>query len=50
MSDIALEQKIIGLHPKEGLYGELRIAVHDVEQIIGQQNYLLLKKIETIIT
>lgn len=41
-NDIVLEQKLIGLHPKEGLYGDLRIAVHDVEEIIGQQNYLLL--------
>lgn len=39
---IVLEQKTIGLHPKDGLYGDLRIAVHDVEEIIGQQNYLLL--------
>ena len=35
-------QKIIGLTPKEGLYGSLRTAVHNVEDLIGTQNYQIL--------
>jgi len=36
-------QKVIGLHPKDGLYGELRSAVHDVEELLKQnQSYRLL--------
>jgi len=31
----------IGLHPKDGLYGELRGAVHDVEELIGKDNFQL---------
>jgi len=35
-------QKRIGLNPKDGLYGELRIAVHDVEALLGSNDYKLL--------
>ncbi|MFD2167233.1 methyl-accepting chemotaxis protein [Thalassotalea euphylliae] len=35
-------QKTIGLNPKDGLYGALRSAVHDVETLIGKDDYLLL--------
>ncbi|MFT5758000.1 MAG: methyl-accepting chemotaxis protein [Alteromonadaceae bacterium] len=35
-------QQKIGLHPKDGLYGELRSAVHDVEEVLGSSNYKLL--------
>ena len=34
---VALQKKI-GLNPKEGLYGALRSAVHDVELLIGKSN------------
>ena len=34
-------QQSIGLHAKDGLYGELRGAVHDVEELIGNDNYQL---------
>jgi methyl-accepting chemotaxis protein len=34
-------QKTIGLHAKDGLYGELRSAVHDVEELIGSDDYKL---------
>jgi methyl-accepting chemotaxis protein len=34
-------QKNIGLHPKDGLYGNLRSAVHDAEELIGKDNYQL---------
>lgn len=34
-------QKTIGLHAKDGLYGELRGAVHDVEELIGNDNFQL---------
>lgn len=34
---VSLQQKI-GLHPKDGLYGTLRSAVHDVESLIEQYN------------
>ena len=34
-------QQIIGLNAKEGLYGELRAAVHNVEELIGHDNYRL---------
>jgi len=34
-------QKKIGLNAKEGLYGELRAAVHNVEELIGHDNYRL---------
>jgi len=37
-------QKNIGLHPKDGLYGELRAAVHNVETLIGKDNYRLLSQ------
>ena len=35
-------QKRIGLNPKDGLYGDLRAKVHDVEEKIGSQDYFLL--------
>lgn len=34
-------QKKIGLNAKAGLYGELRVAVHNVEALIGKGNYRL---------
>ena len=34
-------QQRIGLHAKDGLYGELRGAVHDIEELIGNDNYQL---------
>ncbi len=37
---VTLQQKI-GLNAKAGLYGELRAAVHDVEELIGNDNYRL---------
>lgn len=38
----AKAQQFIGLHPKDGLYGELRTAVHNVEELIGRDDYKLL--------
>lgn len=35
-------QKEIGLTPTDGLYGSLRSAVHDAEEVIGDKNYQLL--------
>ncbi|WP_448213704.1 methyl-accepting chemotaxis protein [Colwellia sp. MEBiC06753] len=35
-------QKAIGLSPTDGLYGKLRSAVHDVETLIGEDDYQLL--------
>jgi len=35
-------QKRIGLNPKDGLYGELRNSVHDVEELLGNNDYKLL--------
>lgn len=35
-------QKEIGLTPTDGLYGTLRSAVHDTEEILGKNNYQLL--------
>ncbi|WP_281559399.1 methyl-accepting chemotaxis protein [Thalassomonas sp. RHCl1] len=37
---VASQQKI-GLHPKDALYGQLRGAVHDVEELIGTSDYQL---------
>jgi len=37
---VALQQQI-GLHPKDGLYGILRNAVHDVENLIAHDNFQL---------
>lgn len=34
-------QQRIGLHAKDGLYGKLRNAVHDVEELIGNDNFQL---------
>ena len=38
---VALQQKI-GLNPKDGLYGDLRARVHEVETLIGDQDYFIL--------
>ncbi|KGJ91119.1 methyl-accepting chemotaxis protein [Colwellia psychrerythraea] len=38
---VVLLQKKIGLDAKAGLYGELRSAVHNVETLIGNNNYRL---------
>ena len=35
-------QKRIGLHPKDGLYGELRNAVHGVEELLTGADFRLL--------
>jgi methyl-accepting chemotaxis protein len=35
-------QQLIGLNPKDGLYGELRAAVHDVEKLLGSNDFKLL--------
>ncbi len=35
-------QQAIGLHPKDGLYGALRGAVHNVEDLIGKSDFKLL--------
>lgn len=37
-------QKVIGLHPKDGLYGELRAAVHETEELLTGNNYQLLSE------
>ena len=37
---VTLQQRI-GLHAKDGLYGELRKAVHNIEELIGHSNYQL---------
>jgi len=39
--DLAAMQQKIGLHAKDALYGELRSAVHDVEELIGKDNFQL---------
>ncbi|WP_404341296.1 methyl-accepting chemotaxis protein [Pseudoalteromonas mariniglutinosa] len=42
-NDVVALQKKIGLHPKDGLYGQLRSAVHEVETLLKQrENYQLL--------
>ncbi len=41
-NDLVASQQNIGLHPKDGLYGTLRSAVHDVETLIGKDDYQLL--------
>lgn len=38
----AAAQQRIGLHPKDGLYGELRSAVHGVEELLQGADYKLL--------
>jgi len=41
---IVTQQQALGLHPKDGFYGRLRQAVHEVEGIVGaQQGHLLMK-------
>ena len=35
-------QQRIGLNPKDGLYGELRSAVQEVEKLLGNQEFKLL--------
>ncbi len=39
---LAKQQEIIGLTPKTGLYGELRKAVHNAEDLIGSDDYKVL--------
>ncbi len=39
--DLAAMQQKIGLHAKDALYGKLRSAVHDIEELIGQDNFQL---------
>jgi methyl-accepting chemotaxis protein len=41
-SQIVEMQKNIGLNPKDGLYGKLRDAVHNVEELIGEDDFVLL--------
>ncbi|MAG75395.1 MAG: methyl-accepting chemotaxis protein [Colwelliaceae bacterium] len=41
-SQLVASQQVIGLNPKDGLYGALRSAVHDVETLIGKDDYQLL--------
>ncbi len=41
-SQLVASQQVIGLNPKDGLYGGLRSAVHDVETLIGKDDYQLL--------
>jgi methyl-accepting chemotaxis protein len=43
-NEVVSLQKKIGLDPKSGLYGELRKAVHNVEKLIGNDNYKLLSE------
>lgn len=40
---VAMQQRI-GLHAKDALYGKLRSAVHDVETLIGKDDFLLLSE------
>lgn len=35
-------QQNIGLNPKDGLYGKLRVSVHNIEKLIGKDDNLLL--------
>lgn len=42
--DLVVMQQQIGLHAKDGLYGELRSAVHDVETLIAKDNFQLLSE------
>jgi len=42
--DLVIMQEQIGLHDKDALYGELRSAVHDVETLIGKDNFQLLSE------
>ena len=41
-NDLVEQQQRIGLHAKDALYGKLRSAVHGVEELIGDSDYLLL--------
>ncbi|GLX83442.1 methyl-accepting chemotaxis protein [Thalassotalea eurytherma] len=40
--DVVEQQKIIGLNPKDGLYGSLRASVHVVEETLGSSDFELL--------
>lgn len=40
---VKLQQRI-GLHPKDGLYGELRNAVKNIEELIGKDDFLILSE------
>ncbi len=35
-------QQLIGLNPKDGLYGELRSSVHEIEKLLGDNDFKLL--------
>lgn len=39
---VVTAQKEIGLHSNDGLYGELRVAVHNVEELLYDYDYRLL--------
>jgi methyl-accepting chemotaxis protein len=41
-NELVNAQKVIGLNPKDGLYGNLRDSVHQVEGLIADQNYEIL--------
>ena len=41
-TSLVKKQQHIGLHPKDGLYGQLREAVHQVEGFIADNNFQLL--------
>ena len=41
-ADMVQAQKTIGLHSKDGLYGDLRNKVHAVETLLGRDDLLLL--------
>lgn len=41
-AEVVAAQRTIGLTPTDGLYGELRSAVHNVESLIGDDDYRLL--------
>lgn len=41
-NNVVALQKTIGLHPKDAMYGELRSAVHAVEELLDGNDYKLL--------
>ncbi|QOL25997.1 methyl-accepting chemotaxis protein [Thalassotalea sp. LPB0316] len=41
-NNVVTQQKLIGLNPKDGLYGSLRASVHSVEEMLGSSDYELL--------
>lgn len=40
--ELSEQQKVIGLDPKDALYGKLREAVHGVEELLGEDDFKLL--------